>query len=52
MTSNQADYDKLLEQYRALQAENLQLDLTRGKPSSEQLALSDAMENALGGDFP
>ncbi|MCH9672442.1 MAG: aminotransferase [Gammaproteobacteria bacterium] len=30
---------------------NSQLDLTRGKPSAEQLALSDGLEGILGGDF-
>lgn len=36
----QADVEK---RYRELQARNLNLDLTRGKPSSEQLDLSNAL---------
>ena len=36
--------ETLQEQYRALQSLNLALDLTRGKPGTEQLALSDALD--------
>lgn len=39
-----AEYNRLLEQ-------RLRLDLTRGKPSSEQLALSNALDGILDGDF-
>jgi aspartate/methionine/tyrosine aminotransferase len=38
-------------QYRDFQASGLRLDLTRGKPSSNQLALSDALDGLLGGDY-
>jgi DNA-binding transcriptional MocR family regulator len=31
--------------------QGIQLDLTRGKPAPDQLALSDPMEDILGGDF-
>ena len=50
--------DDLITQEQRLEAEyathrqaGLQLDLTRGKPSPEQLALSDAMETVLNGAF-
>ncbi len=42
---------QLLEQYRQIQARNLNLDLTRGKPATEQLALSDALDGILQGDY-
>ena len=34
-----------------LQRSPLTLDLTRGKPAPEQLALSDALDGILGGDY-
>ncbi len=43
--------ETLQEQYRALQSLNLALDLTRGKPGTEQLALSDALDGILEGNF-
>jgi DNA-binding transcriptional MocR family regulator len=41
----------LQEEYRRLGAMNLSLDLTRGKPGQEQVALSDALDGILGGDY-
>ena len=37
--------------FEALKDARLALDLTRGKPGPEQVALSDGLENALGGDY-
>lgn len=39
------------EQYKTLQAQQLSLDLTRGKPSSEQLDLSNALDGILQGNY-
>ena len=39
------------ERYQGLRASNLSLDLTRGKPGSEQLDLSDALDGVLAGDY-
>ena len=51
-------HDELAARQRALSTRygehrrhGLRLDLTRGKPSAEQLALSDAMEHVIDGDF-
>lgn len=41
----------LLAHYDELRSADLHLDLTRGKPSPEQLALSDAMEHLVDGNF-
>ncbi len=42
---------ELTSQYQAVKAQSLNLDLTRGKPSSEQLSLSDALDGILQGDY-
>lgn len=42
---------ELSNQYQQLQAQQLNLDLTRGKPSSEQLDLSDALDGILQGNY-
>jgi DNA-binding transcriptional MocR family regulator len=47
----QAQHDLQQRNYAELQARNLALDLTRGKPSAEQLDLSNAMLS-LPGDTP
>jgi DNA-binding transcriptional MocR family regulator len=44
LASLEADYDRL-------KARRLALDLTRGKPGAEQVALSDALDGILGGNF-
>jgi DNA-binding transcriptional MocR family regulator len=41
----------LEQQYEQLKSLELALDLTRGKPSTEQVALSDALDGILGGDY-
>ncbi|GGX62580.1 aminotransferase class I/II-fold pyridoxal phosphate-dependent enzyme [Saccharospirillum salsuginis] len=41
----------LSNQYDTLKQEGLSLDLTRGKPSTEQLDLSNALDGLLGGDY-
>ena len=41
----------LTAQYEGLKAQNLSLDLTRGKPSSEQLDLADSLDGILDGEF-
>lgn len=42
---------ELAEQYASFRAQNLTLDLTRGKPSSEQLSLSDELDGILKGNY-
>ena len=39
---------QLLEQYREFQSQNITLDMTRGKPCSEQLDLAMGMMDCLG----
>jgi DNA-binding transcriptional MocR family regulator len=45
------ELDSLQEQYNALKDRNLALDLTRGKPSTEQTGLSDALDGILEGNY-
>lgn len=42
---------QLAADYQAILAQKLNLDLTRGKPSAEQLALSDALDGLLNGNY-
>ena len=45
------DRDELERRFQALKGANLSLDLTRGKPSAEQLDLSGALDGLLGGGY-
>ena len=47
----QSQLVELERQYAAFQASNLNLDLTRGKPSPAQLDLSNGLDGILGGDY-
>ena len=42
---------ELQQQYQQIQQRNLNLDLTRGKPSTAQLSLSDALDGILQGNY-
>lgn len=42
---------ELSQQLAALRAQNLRLDITRGKPCAEQLSLSDSLDGILDGDY-
>ena len=46
-----AQLETLQAQYNSLQSLGLSLDLTRGKPGTEQVALSDALDGILKGDY-
>ena len=46
--TDRADLER---RFQTLKGANLALDLTRGKPSAEQLDLSNAIDGLLGGDF-
>ena len=41
----------LTDEYNAIKEKKLSLDLTRGKPSAEQLSLSDALDGILSGEY-
>ena len=41
----------LEQRFNELRGNNLKLDLTRGKPAADQLALSDALDGVLAGDY-
>ena len=43
--------NELLARYKELKALGLKLNLTRGKPGTEQVALSDELDGILDGDF-
>ena len=47
----QAQRASLEERYQQLRRLDLALDLTRGKPSTEQVALSDALDGILAGNY-
>jgi len=44
-------HQQLQQQYQQIQQEKLNLDLTRGKPSTEQLTLSDALDGILNNNY-
>lgn len=51
-TSNaQARRQELLNQYQQIQAKKLNLDVTRGKPATSQLNLSDSLDGLLAGNY-
>ncbi|GAB1264727.1 aminotransferase class I/II-fold pyridoxal phosphate-dependent enzyme [Aurantivibrio infirmus] len=47
----QAWESELLKEYQNLKGQGLNLDLTRGKPCSEQLSLSDKLDGILAGKY-
>ena len=49
--SEPAELAELERRFDALRRANLALDLTRGKPAAEQLALSNGLDGILGGDY-
>ena len=42
---------ELEQQFEVQKQAGLKLDLTRGKPSSDQLALSESLDGILAGDY-
>ena len=42
---------ELSEKFDTIKSENLALDLTRGKPSAEQVSLADELDGILNGFF-
>ena len=51
MNKSTKDYDDLLSEFLEFKEEKLELDLTRGKPSPEQLDLSNCLDGILDGNF-
>ena len=51
MNKSTKDYDNLLSEFLEFKEEKLELDLTRGKPSPEQLDLSNCLDGILDGNF-
>tara|TARA_R110002072_G_scaffold303107_2_gene493750 strand:+ start:21896 stop:23167 length:1272 start_codon:yes stop_codon:yes gene_type:complete len=51
MSNAQARRQELLGQYQQIQQQKLNLDLTRGKPATAQLDLSNALDGILQGDY-
>ena len=49
--STPLDLEALEAAHAALRAQDLALDLTRGKPSPDQLALSDRLDGILAGAY-
>lgn len=47
----QAQHNELQQAFNRIKADKLNLDLTRGKPGSEQLGLSNAMDGILNGEY-
>lgn len=43
--------NELEQQYQRICQHNLSLDITRGKPSADQLSLSDSLDGILNGDY-
>lgn len=50
-TDLQTQEQELAARYAEFQAQNLDLDLTRGKPGADQLDLSNALDGILAGDY-